>query len=227
MSCEKSLGFLLELLWAYFFSTNSFRDDHWTASNFSKSLGKNLCVDNVPLDNLDVIVWSECFVKLARVYILSSPNQQSIFIKGEFDDTDAVGFSYSSHKVTESGVKRTPSTRCNQIGRMPSSNDLFDKDPIGFWNLEGIDCMFFQMSSNSIRNCIWETVCFPQDKTWVLFTSQWNHAMTYQRKQRGRQFPASWTRFAWPWWDRWSISSDTRYIDTGALNICDTICWTT
>ena len=161
MSCEKSLGFLLELLWAYFFSTNSFRDDHWSASNFSKSLGKNLRVDNVPLDNLDVIVWPECFVELARVYILSSPNQQSIFIKGEFDDTDAVGFSYSSHKVTESGVKRTPSTRCNQIGRMPSSNDLFDKDPIGFWNLEGIDCMFFQMSSNSIRNCIGEAVCFP------------------------------------------------------------------
>ena len=90
MLVKQRLSLLLELLWTDFFSTDSLWNDHRATSNFPEALCKDLCVDNVPLNDFEVVIVSECLVHLTWVDFFRSTNQKPIFIKRHFDDCDVV-----------------------------------------------------------------------------------------------------------------------------------------
>ena len=117
MFLEQSFRTLLKLLRADFFCTHSLGDDERTPRNFPETLGKDLCVDDVALNDIKVVVFSESRVHLSGVDLLRCFEEESVFIKGHFNDSDVVGFGQSSHEVAKGGVETPPTAGGNHVGR--------------------------------------------------------------------------------------------------------------
>ena len=119
---------MLELLWTDFFCTHALWNDERATGNFPESLGEDLGVDDVPLDDIQVIVLSESTVHFTWVNLLRSFQEQAVFIKGHLDDCNVPGLSKTGHEITQGGVESTTSASGDHVGWESTADDLFDQD---------------------------------------------------------------------------------------------------
>ena len=151
VTVEEGIRALLELLRADFLRTDSLGDDQAASGYFPEPLGKDLGPDDVALDDVHVVVRREGLVHRARVDVLGCFEEQSVFIEGHLDDRDAGLFGQSRHEVAKRGVEPTSSAGRDEVGRMRTADDLFDKDSVLVGDLEGREHMLFEVSRDDFR----------------------------------------------------------------------------
>ena len=167
MPVEEGIRALLELLRADFLRTNPLGDDEAASGNFPEPLGENLRADDVPLDDVHVVVRREGLVHRAWIHVLGRFEEQSVFIEGHLDDRDAGLLGQSRHEVAKRGVEPASSAGRDEVGRMRTADDLLDKDAVLVRHLEGREHVFFEVTRDDFRGITTEGVGLGEHRTRV------------------------------------------------------------
>ena len=111
-------------------------------------------VDDVPFNDVDVVVFPERRVHFTRVNFLGGLQQQPVFVKRHFDDGDVVGLRKSGHEVAQSRVESSTTAGGDHVGGKRSGDDLFDQDSLGVGHLERVEGVFLKVSSNGVAHVV-------------------------------------------------------------------------
>ena len=168
---EESIRALLELLRADFLRTNPLWDDEAASGNFPESLGENLRADDVPLDDVHVVVRREGLVHRAWIHVLGRFEEQSVFIEGHLDDRDAGLLGQSRHEVAKRSVEPASSAGRDEVGRMRAADDLLNKDTVLVGDLEGREDVFFKVARDDFRRIATDGLGLSEHRARVDFAS--------------------------------------------------------
>ena len=176
-------------------------------------------VDDVALDHFVVIVFPEGRVHRSRVDFLGCLQQQTVFIKGHFDNSDVVGLCKACHEVPQRRVEASTSARRDHVGGKGPRNDLFDQDAAGIGDLEGIERVLLQMSRNGVGHLVGQSIHVSKKHPRVVLATKGHDAVANQVEEGLRQFSAAASRLTGPRRNGRAVTRDAGDVDACALDV--------